>query len=75
MTKFDANNNKTKVVSWKRGDDTGVMITTNPAINETAITLRLALGPGYGFGGPTEQLLKTVVGHHSNCTVAPQHRR
>lgn len=39
----------------------------SPLANDTATALRLAFGPGYMFGGPSDRQLQVVV---RNTTVA-----
>lgn len=41
--------------------------------NHTAAALRSALGPGYGFGGPSDRLFNVAVGNAP--VVGPIRRR
>jgi hypothetical protein len=44
-----------------------VMTNTPVLANDTATALRLAFGPGYGFGGPSDRQFEVVV---RNTSVA-----
>jgi len=37
------------------------MTTSSPNANDAATALRLAFGPGYGFGGPTDRVFEIAV--------------
>lgn len=43
-----------------------------PLANDMATALRLAYGPGYGFGGPSDHQFKVIVRH---ATVASGGKR
>ena len=37
------------------------MTNAAPLVHDTATALRLAFGPGYGFGGPSDRQFEVVV--------------
>ncbi|MFB0927263.1 MAG: hypothetical protein QMB08_04230 [Acidimicrobiales bacterium] len=39
----------------------------SPLVHDTATALRLAFGPGYGFGGPSDRQLEVIL---RNTSVA-----
>lgn len=67
MTRLGQNYKLYLVVSWQVGVHTGFM-TASQSANLTAKALRQALGPGFGFAGPSERLLHAVTGPLSRRT-------
>ena len=73
MTKLGRKQKQAVLVSCSGPGHTAGMTPTTPLAQDTASALRLAFGPGYAFGGPSDRQFN-VVTRNTRFTAAPRRR-